>query len=162
MRPHQQGRVHAPYNLMKSRSFSSAEYLYVQPREDVAKLVVFDEGRQISAQACGYIPAYHHLIMNLFKMNRAIANRRYIILFSLLLFVAMQYSAAAHASVHVLHTPDELCSIYNAIEHSSADLVGDAVSVPVITAQSDAVIFSRPLLIHAYCILPPSRAPPRA
>ena len=94
-------------------------------------------------------------------MNRAIANRRYIILFSLLLFIAMQYSAAAHASVHVLHTPDELCSIYNAIEHSSADLVVGNAAAPVITAQSEAVICSRPVLIPAYCILPPSRAPPR-
>lgn len=161
MRPHQQGRVHALYNLIKSRSSSSAEDLYVQHRHDVAKSVAFDEVDNNRSSLRIYTGT-SSLVMYLFKMNRAIANRRYIILFSLLLFVAMQYSAAAHASVHVLHTPDELCSIYNAIEHSSADLIGGAVSVPVITAQSDAVIFSRPLLIPAYFILPPSRAPPRA
>lgn len=158
----QQDRIHVPDNLRKKTGNPVALNICMYNSDTIL------QNRWHSMRStnfCSSLWIYtgtSSIVMYLFKMNRVIANRRNIILFSLLLFVAMQYSAVAHASVHFLHTPDELCSIYIAIEHSSADLVVGAVATPVIAAQSDAVIYSSPVIITTYLILPPSRAPPRA
>jgi hypothetical protein len=111
----------------------------------------------ISATASGKpIQAPYPLTMNL----RFIHLRR-ISLFSLLLFAFMQYSAVVHATAHYFHTPDQLCAVYNAIEHSKSGLITAPFNVPLISDHSEATLAVIPNVISCYTIFLPSRAPPQ-
>ena len=94
-------------------------------------------------------------------MKRILTNKRHIVLFSLLLFMAMQYSALLHASTHYFHTHDSLCTISSAVDHSKADVVEHNISLAVIPSQSEPAVHDQRIAATAYFIILPSRAPPR-
>jgi hypothetical protein len=95
-------------------------------------------------------------------MNKIIAHKHRIIVFSLLLFAVMQYSALLHASTHFFHTHDNTCSIYNAVDHSKAGVVNHDISLTVIPARLATSSHLQHIVTTAYYIFLPSRAPPRA
>lgn len=95
-------------------------------------------------------------------MKPILANKRHLVLFSLLLFAVMQYSVLLHASTHFFHTHDNACSIYNAVDHSKAGVVNHDISLAVIPAQLETSSHLQDIATTAYYIFLPSRAPPRA
>jgi len=94
-------------------------------------------------------------------MKRIITNKRHIVLFSLLLFVAMQYSALLHASTHFFHTHDNLCSLYSSADHSKAGVAEHDISLAIIPTRSEPAAHEQHIVTTAYFIFLPSRAPPR-
>jgi len=94
-------------------------------------------------------------------MNLRINNRHHIIIFSILLFIAAQYSAVVHASGHYFHTPDKLCKVYSAIEHDKTGMVAHNITVPVISVHAQPPVRKNYIVTTAYFIFLPSRAPPR-
>jgi hypothetical protein len=93
-------------------------------------------------------------------MKPILANKRHIVLFSLLLFAVVQYSALLHASTHFFHTPDNLCSIYSAVDHSKTGVVEHSLSISSIPSRTVAVTTNQHIVTTAYFIFLPSRAPP--
>jgi hypothetical protein len=93
-------------------------------------------------------------------MKPILANKRHLVLFSLLLFAVVQYSALLHASTHFFHTHDNLCSLYSSADHSKAGVVEHNIPLAVIPARSEPAAHEQHIVTTAYFIFLPSRAPP--
>lgn len=93
-------------------------------------------------------------------MNLRFIHQRRISLISLLLFAIMQYSSVLHASAHYFHTPDQLCKVYSAIEHSKTGLITAPLIISITADHSELTLASIPVVKSCYTIFLPSRAPP--